>query len=98
MKNEGSSFALLLIFFIFPTFCDACLCKARPTLAEEFNGSRAVFTGKVIYTNRNLQLKRMTVLQKFSEVTNTSPKFDIGRIRENGVSVTFRIFNSWKRS
>jgi hypothetical protein len=96
MRTEGFVVGFSILFF--PLISDACLCKGETsTVAQELAGSRAVFSGKVLYTNRDLQWKRMMILQKFYQIANISPpEFGLRDLRENGVSVTFKVFNSWK--
>ena len=86
--------ATVAIIFCFPVIANACSCAGTSTLADAFAGSRAVFTGKVLYTNRSLKWKWMRALYYFYDLTNiTPPEYNA---RRDGVSVTFEVMNSWK--
>jgi hypothetical protein len=85
---------LVSIFFL-PLLADACSCgRGTTTLADDVSSSRAVFAGRVLYTNRSIQWKWLNVLNHFYEFTNISPPEYNPRI--HGVKVTFQVINSWK--
>ena len=86
--------AIVAIILFFPIIATACSCGRGGTLADEVASSRAVFTGKVLYTNRSLKWKWMRALYYFYDLTKiTPPEYNA---RRDGVSVTFEVINSWK--
>ncbi len=87
------SLTTIAIILFFPVLGNTCTCRER-TLADEFSSARAVFTGKVLFTDRSIQWKWMRLLSDFYHVTHITPP-DY-HPRKHGVSVTFRVSNSWK--
>lgn len=61
------------IIFIgsFPSITSACSCAELPGVEEEFERSKAVFSGKVIDIREKRSLKGYTTKSVLFEVTNT---------------------------
>lgn len=64
---------LAFIFMIgsFPLITSACSCANLPSVEEEFERSKAVFSGKAIDIKERLSLKGYTTKSVLFEVTNT---------------------------
>lgn len=64
---------LVFIFMIvsFPSITSACSCADLPSVAQEFERSKAVFSGKVIEIKEKTSLKGYTIHSVLFEVTNT---------------------------
>lgn len=64
---------LAFIFMIgsFPSIASACSCANLPSVEEEFERSKAVFSGKVVDIKEKLSLKGYTTKSILFEVTNT---------------------------
>ncbi|WP_369593192.1 hypothetical protein [Lysinibacillus pakistanensis] len=64
---------LAFIFMIgsFPSITSACSCADLPSVEEEFERSKAVFSGKVVDIKEKRSLKGYTTKSVLFEVTNT---------------------------
>ncbi|MGE7916072.1 hypothetical protein [Lysinibacillus xylanilyticus] len=67
------AFIFIGIFMIgsFPSITSACSCAYLPSVEEEFERSKAVFSGKVVDIKERLSLKGYTTKSVLFEVTNT---------------------------
>ncbi|MGE7673325.1 hypothetical protein ACQKMV_07025 [Lysinibacillus sp. NPDC094403] len=67
------AFIFIGIFMIgsFPSITSACSCADLPSVEEEFERSKAVFSGKVVDIKEKLSLKGYTTKSVLFEVTNT---------------------------
>ena len=75
MKKTMTLLAFIFIgmFIIgsFPSIANACSCAELPSVEEEFERSKAVFSGKVVDINEQSSLKGSTSTSVLFEVTNT---------------------------
>jgi len=64
---------LVFIFMIvsFPSITSACSCANLPSVEQEFESSKAVFSGKVIEIKEKRSLKGYSIHSVLFEVTNT---------------------------
>ncbi|MGE7944818.1 hypothetical protein ACQKNB_22425 [Lysinibacillus xylanilyticus] len=67
------AFIFIGIFMIgsFPSITSACSCADLPSVEEEFERAKAVFSGKVVDIKEKLSLKGYTTKSVLFEVTNT---------------------------
>lgn len=67
------AFTFIGIFLIgsFPSITSACSCAELPSVEEEFERSKAVFSGKVVDINNKRSLIGSTTTSVLFEVTNT---------------------------
>lgn len=67
------AFIFIGIFMIgsFPSITSACSCADLPSVEEEYERSKAVFSGKVVDIKEKLSLKGYTTKSVLFEVTNT---------------------------
>lgn len=61
----------MFIIGSFPSMTSACSCAELPSVEEEFERSKAVFSGKVVDINDQWSLKGSTSTSVLFEVTNT---------------------------
>ncbi|WP_445489824.1 hypothetical protein [Niallia sp. 03133] len=61
----------ILIIGSFPSITSACSCTELPSVEEEFERSKAVFSGKVVDIREKRSLKGYTSKSVLFEVTNT---------------------------
>ena len=71
VKKAITLLAFILIIGSFPSIASACSCAERPTVQEEFERSKAVFSGKVVDIEERRSVKGYTVKSVLFEVTNT---------------------------
>ncbi|WP_174615289.1 hypothetical protein [Virgibacillus ihumii] len=75
MKKAMSllAFIFIVIFIIgsFPSITSACSCAELPSVEEEFERSKAVFSGKVVDIKEKWSLRGYTPKSVLFEVTNT---------------------------
>lgn len=71
VKKVITLLAFILIIGSFPSIAGACSCAERPSVQEEFERSKAVFSGKVVDIEERRSLKGYTVKSVLFDVTNT---------------------------
>jgi len=73
------AFIFIGIFMIgsFPSITSACSCADLPSVEEEYERSKAVFSGKVVDIKEKLSLKGYTTKSVLFEVTNTWKGIDV---------------------
>lgn len=64
-------FIVIFIIGSFPSITSACSCADLPSVEEEFERSKTVFSGKVVDIKERLSLKGYTSKSVLFEVTNT---------------------------
>lgn len=71
MKKAMTLLAFIFIIGYFPSIASACSCAELPSVQEEFERSKAVFSGKVVDIEERRSVKGYTVKSVLFEVTNT---------------------------
>lgn len=74
MNNLKKAMTILAFIFTigtFPSITSACSCAYLPSVEEEFELSKAIFSGKVVDIKEKQSLKGYTTKSVLFEVTNT---------------------------
>ena len=71
MKKAMTLLAFIFIIGSFPSIASACSCAELPSVQEEFERSKAIFSGKVVDIEERRSVKGYTVKSVLFEVTNT---------------------------
>jgi hypothetical protein len=73
---------------------EACTCARGRTIKDDIASSRAIFSGKVLYTNRAFKWKWLRVKYQLYGWAGIEPPEFVPR--NYSTQVTFEVFNSWK--
>lgn len=71
LKKAMTILAFIFTIGSFPSITSACSCAYLPSVEEEFELSKAIFSGKVVDIKEKLSLKGYTTKSVLFEVTNT---------------------------
>ncbi|MGG2055519.1 hypothetical protein ABFY48_14080 [Lysinibacillus pakistanensis] len=71
MRKAMTILAFIFMIGSFPSLTSACSCADLPSVKEEFELSKAVFSGKVVDIKEKRSLKGYTTKSVLFEVTNT---------------------------
>lgn len=71
LKKTMTILAFIFMIGSFPLITSACSCAYLPSVEEEFELSKAVFSGKIVDIKEKLSLKGYTTKSVLFEVTNT---------------------------
>lgn len=95
MRDKYLFLVVFAALLLFTRGSESCQCGQQPDdMKHDFDGSDAVFVGKVIYSDRSLMLAWLPVKYKLASWIRQESD-GLPQLRDQ-VGVTFRVRGSWK--